>query len=654
MPKIVISYRREDSLGITGRIFDRLCILYGKNSVFMDIHGIADGEDFRKRIAQALRKCDVLLVIIGPKWLGPGPDYFRINEENDPVRIEVETALRRNIPILPVLVDGAGMPPPKQLPERLRKLAYLQAPEVDLGRDFDPHIERLTRSINRILESSKPPSRRAARRRKSIAAVVSIWTSKVWQWTVRKRLHLALAGAAWLILAFLWLFARSDLYEISKTRLAQWLSGPAESGHLPQPASPPKVAQQLPVPPTVGPKPTTVTASLCGSPATDRPAAAPMGGPLAAVAIRPVLSGAQPLRAIVVSPDGTGFATSGDDGLVRLWEAAAFRPTAQIRAHQAPAYSVAYWTDGSLLASAGWDGKVRIWNTSNGQLIHTFEAEVDKKPVKQYGVAFYPAKTLWYVDSAGADGSIWIWDVQQNALKKRPSHEGAEDPTVRSLSFAPNASGEFVSGGFDGTIKFFLDTGKVESVDAHTGKVLRVAYAPDGRRVASAGADKGLKNLKVWNVKGRSFFKSYDGHADYVVSAAWSQDGRWLASGGGGKDTSIRLWEVETGKQLHRYVGHQKDVESLAFSSAGDRLMSASEDKTIKLWDVASEKELLTIVPFEDGEYVAYMPNGCYTGSSRVHGHIKALVDGVEGDITDQQRNALFVPGGLPGLATGR
>jgi len=153
MPKIIISYRRADSGAITGRIRDRLAQHYGEDSVFMDIDNIPFGMDFRKNIAEALAKNEILLAVIGPDWLGASPTgAARIHDETDPVRIEVETALQRGIPTIPVLVGGAGMPKPEELPDSLKSLSFHNAAEVDSGRDFHAHMDRLLRSMDVALK----------------------------------------------------------------------------------------------------------------------------------------------------------------------------------------------------------------------------------------------------------------------------------------------------------------------------------------------------------------------------------------------------------------------------------------------------------------------------------------------------------------------
>lgn len=154
VPKIAISYRRSDSQDITGRIFDRLQQHFGKDSIFRDIDNIRPGIDFRVQISEALRTTDVLLVVVGPKWFGraKGADS-RIDNKADPVRIEVETALQRDIPVIPVLVGSAKMPTTAQLPDGLKDFAYRHAVTVDGGRDFDHHLEGLIRALDGILDS---------------------------------------------------------------------------------------------------------------------------------------------------------------------------------------------------------------------------------------------------------------------------------------------------------------------------------------------------------------------------------------------------------------------------------------------------------------------------------------------------------------------
>jgi uncharacterized protein YecT (DUF1311 family) len=171
MAKIAISYRRSDSQDITGRIFDRLAQQYGRDTVFRDIDSIQPGIDFRTQIADALTATDVLLVIVGPRWLGRAKGAeSRMDNESDPVRVEVEMALKRDIPIIPVLVSGMKMPEVGQLPPTLKDFAFRHAVQVDGGRDFDHHIDGLSRALDQILAAKGTAPPRQQKNTESIAS----------------------------------------------------------------------------------------------------------------------------------------------------------------------------------------------------------------------------------------------------------------------------------------------------------------------------------------------------------------------------------------------------------------------------------------------------------------------------------------------------
>ena len=179
MSKIIVSYRRSDSAAITGRIFDRLVDRYGEESVFMDIDRIPFGTDFRHHIQDALRGADVLLAVIGPTWLGKTADgRTRIQDEADPVRVEIEAALKQGLAVIPVLVDNATMPGAADLPESIRDFAYINAAPIDVGRDFRQHMERLTRSIDGIVGTDKAAMEVVLARGYPDAPKASSWSAR--------------------------------------------------------------------------------------------------------------------------------------------------------------------------------------------------------------------------------------------------------------------------------------------------------------------------------------------------------------------------------------------------------------------------------------------------------------------------------------------
>jgi TIR domain len=175
MTRIAISYRRDDTGWITGRIFDRLKNRYqksvGRNSeqgpiVFLDYDSTPVGVDFRNYIKDVFDRCDLLLAIIGPHWIGGDePGKTRIACDDDWVRIEIGTALKKNIPIVPVLIDRTPMPSKDVLPEELRDLTYRQAAVIDSQIDFNSHMDRLIRQIDRLLGVQTSQAKKISHRR---------------------------------------------------------------------------------------------------------------------------------------------------------------------------------------------------------------------------------------------------------------------------------------------------------------------------------------------------------------------------------------------------------------------------------------------------------------------------------------------------------
>ena len=132
MPSMFICYRREETAGHAGRLCDVLKEHFGASSVFMDVTGIRPGEDFVNVLENAIGSCEVVIVLIGRRWLTSAAldGVRRLDDPADYVRLEIETALTRNLRVIPVLVEGVAMPHPGDLPLSLSDLARRQAHEV--------------------------------------------------------------------------------------------------------------------------------------------------------------------------------------------------------------------------------------------------------------------------------------------------------------------------------------------------------------------------------------------------------------------------------------------------------------------------------------------------------------------------------------------
>lgn len=166
MPRIFISYRRDDSAGHAGRLYDRLRGHFGAERVFMDVTGIEAGTDFVEAIDTAVGGCDVLIAVIGRQWLKctDNAGHRRLEDPHDFICLEVGSALKRKVRVVPVLVEGAAMPGTDDLPERLQGLTRRQAVELRDTR-WDADVEDLIAVLARIPEGggaeTVPPPRPA-------------------------------------------------------------------------------------------------------------------------------------------------------------------------------------------------------------------------------------------------------------------------------------------------------------------------------------------------------------------------------------------------------------------------------------------------------------------------------------------------------------
>jgi hypothetical protein len=152
MRDIFISYRRDDTEGESGRLYDELVRQFGGGSVFMDVVDIGAGRDFREAIDESLASCGVFLALIGPSWLDVKDDagIRRLDDPKDFVRLEIASALKRSLPVLPILVRKARMPKPEQLPDDLKEFTFLSALELTHVH-WDSDVEVLIKSLEPYL-----------------------------------------------------------------------------------------------------------------------------------------------------------------------------------------------------------------------------------------------------------------------------------------------------------------------------------------------------------------------------------------------------------------------------------------------------------------------------------------------------------------------
>lgn len=282
MQGIFISYRREDTAGHAGRLFDRLCTYFGKDSVFMDVEGIEAGVDFVEAIEQAVGGCEVLLAIIGRGWLDSKNSQGdrRLDDPQDFIRLETAAALARNVRVIPVLVEGAQMPPAESLPAELRTLTRRQAVELRDSR-WEDDIQALIKVLERVLAQTTPAAARATEKKDNRRDTVA------WAWK---------GGAAALLLGAVILGGTL----ISN----RWGPDEREAALQPSPATEaqPATVLQPDTPTTPEPRPPQLTEKPAApKPAEQKPAVKPT--PASPVAVTPVPVKPAPVKPTIAKPE---------------------------------------------------------------------------------------------------------------------------------------------------------------------------------------------------------------------------------------------------------------------------------------------------------------------------------------------------------------
>lgn len=152
MAPIFISYRREDEPFAATLIWERLKAAFGPDGVFIDVEGLPPGLDVREQLAIQLQNCVVMVAVIGSRWHGKSIKDSRLRDADDYVRLELETALERNIPVIPVPVGKGRMPKRRELPESLYEIVGRNSREIQPGPTYTGQMNRLIEGVGFLLQ----------------------------------------------------------------------------------------------------------------------------------------------------------------------------------------------------------------------------------------------------------------------------------------------------------------------------------------------------------------------------------------------------------------------------------------------------------------------------------------------------------------------
>ncbi|MFL6255324.1 MAG: caspase family protein [Pyrinomonadaceae bacterium] len=348
------------------------------------------------------------------------------------------------------------------------------------------------------------------------------------------------------------------------------------------------------------------------------------------------------VTSVAFSPDGRLVASGGKDGAVKIFEAASGSNLRALAGHTGLVKSLAFSPDGKMLASASFDGTVKVWETTGDGEPHTLRGFKGKV----VAVAFAPdGRTLL---AAASDRSVRVFDAQTwNETRALRGADEVEAPS-EVAAFSADARSLVTSNG-DKTVQLRelnadgVNTPRV--FESYSSGIYATAFSPDRRWFAAGGKDK---TVRVWEIKTGRKVRTLAGHTGWVTSLAFSPDSRLLASAS--LSGHVKLWDNETGLEERTLAGHTESVNAVAFSPDGKMLATASGDAAVKLWDVATGQLLKTFSGHKaEVNAVAFSPDGKTIASGGADKMVK-LWDVSGGQLTREMQSAGEVFGVAYGL----
>jgi WD40 repeat protein len=288
------------------------------------------------------------------------------------------------------------------------------------------------------------------------------------------------------------------------------------------------------------------------------------------------------------SPDSLQLAVPCEDSRIRVWtvgkeHVVAFTgPTQKV-------LSVAWSPDGKHLAGGAEDGTIHVWEVASGKG-HEIVRE-NNSPVT--AIAWSP-KADGSLAAAQGSGKILLCDPHNG--RKRAVLKGHDGGTL-ALDWSPDGR-LLASGGADQAVHIWnSDTGKLQkTLGKHSSRVYSVSFSPNGQSLVSSS----YRELWAWSVESNQEPRKLTGHLNWVYATAWSVDGRTLASVS--RDRTLKLWDVQRGRTLQSLTGHVGQIDSMSWSPDGRNIATASTwDGTVRLWNARTGSPGSILLPLKSG-----------------------------------------------------
>ncbi|MDE2887843.1 MAG: hypothetical protein OXR72_06480 [Gemmatimonadota bacterium] len=288
---------------------------------------------------------------------------------------------------------------------------------------------------------------------------------------------------------------------------------------------------------------------------------------------------------LTFSPDGATLASGHDDGTIRLWDVATKNTTSILEGHRRYVESVTFSPDGSTLASASADGTVQLWDIATGTMSVTVRDA--SQPIS---VAFSPDGGVLAV--GWWDGNVTLWDI---ATRRNLAEFNDHGDRVLAVSFSPLGK-TLATASKDGTVKLMdLVTGNGTTLAGHAGPVWGMAFSPDGAVLASRFSTL-MGRLHIWDaVEGRMIAALGEQRCSPNSSISISPDGTLVATAS--QDRTVTIWDLEDLSTVAT-LPHASKVTSVSFSPDGTTLASGDTERTVHLWKTNTGTKINTVTGF--------------------------------------------------------
>jgi WD40 repeat protein len=318
------------------------------------------------------------------------------------------------------------------------------------------------------------------------------------------------------------------------------------------------------------------------------------------VAVFPQLGHTGSVYSVAFSPDGKQLVSGSHDKTIKLWDVTTGREIKTFSGlPPSTIITVCFSPDGKQILSGSFDG-IKLWDVATGREIRTFTGH--NNPV--YSIAFSPdgrqVLSSSYNDGwqPSLDHVTKVWDIATG--REIRTFKGHND-YLCSVAFS--SDGKFlVSGSHDKTIKLWdIATGReIKTFLGHTDIVKSVAFSPDGRQIVSGSSDK---TIRLWDVATGREIKNFLTKNEYAANyVSFSPNGKLILSGSKGAGFTIQVWDIATNREIWNSGERYRNiVESITFNSDGKQILSGYGDGTIKIWDITTGLDIITISGYTMG-----------------------------------------------------